>query len=156
MATISDVAKYFLTKVDMDAGDVITHLKLQKLCYYAQAWYLALEGKRLFDAHFEAWAHGPVNPDLWNEYRHYGWEPIDAPEGFDPEVLPEEEREFLDEIWDVYGRFSAKYLEALTHGETPWKEARGDLPDGARCNVPLSEETMKEYYRSLIEDDKEE
>lgn len=152
MATIYDVAKYFLTKVDRHAGDTITHLKLQKLCYYAQAWYLALEGKRLFDAHFEAWAHGPVNPGLFEEYRHYGYEPIEYPHDFDPDSLTEEEKEFLDEIWDVYGKYSAKYLEYLTHQEKPWREARGNLPDGARCNTPISEETMAEYYRSLIED----
>ncbi len=29
-------------------GDLITNLKLQRLLYYAQAWYLALHEKKLF------------------------------------------------------------------------------------------------------------
>ena len=43
--TIFNVADYFLNRVETEQGSSITHLKLQKLCYYAQAWYLAFEGK---------------------------------------------------------------------------------------------------------------
>jgi len=34
--TVFDVARYFLSCVDHGAGSLMTHLKLQKLCYYAQ------------------------------------------------------------------------------------------------------------------------
>ena len=39
-------------------GDPISNLKLQKLLYYAQAWYLALYDVPLFDDPIEAWVHG--------------------------------------------------------------------------------------------------
>ena len=42
MTTIYEVAKYFLSLDDM------THKKLQKLCYYAQAWFLALYDTLLY------------------------------------------------------------------------------------------------------------
>lgn len=151
MATIFDVAGYFLSKANLTVGDNITNLKLQKLCYYAQAWYLALEGKRLFDARFEAWAHGPANPGLFEKYRRYGHKPIEHPCVFDSDSLTAEEKEFLDEIWDVYGKYSDEYLERLTQQERPWREARGNLPDGEYCNTPIREETIAEYYRSLVE-----
>ncbi|WP_374049741.1 type II toxin-antitoxin system antitoxin SocA domain-containing protein [Paenibacillus larvae] len=32
--------------------------------------------KKLFDDNFEAWVHGPVNPQLYTEYREYGWQEI--------------------------------------------------------------------------------
>ncbi|USG65139.1 DUF4065 domain-containing protein [Brevibacillus ruminantium] len=153
MTTINDVANYFLTKVDRDSGDNITHLKLQKICYYAQAWHLAIEDEPLFEAHFEAWAHGPVNPGLWYEYRGYGWDPIPYPEDFEIKSIPKPIREFLDEIWDVYGKYSARYLENLTHQEDPWLEARGDLPEGRSCNTPIDENTMRNYYKDMIEDE---
>ena len=54
MTSIFEVARFFLTKESM------THLKLQKLCYYAQAWYLTIYGQRLFNEEFQAWLHGPV------------------------------------------------------------------------------------------------
>jgi uncharacterized phage-associated protein len=153
---IMDVAKYFLSKVNEEEEVLITHLKLQKLTYYAQAWYLALEGKPLFKGKFQAWAHGPVNPELFQEYRSFGYHPIPYPEDFDPDNYPEEIKEFLDQIWEAYGRYDAKYLERLTHKEKPWKEARGNIPDGEYCTNIISEKSMQEYYRGLIEEDDQE
>ena len=78
MATIFDVANYFRWRVDYDAGDNITALKLQKLCYYAQAWHLAFTGEPLFEEEFQAYDHGPLNYELWKFYQKpRGWEPIE-------------------------------------------------------------------------------
>lgn len=55
MLTCFDAADYFLSKIDEDAGDVITNLKLQKLVYYAQGFSLALCGRPLFAERIEAW-----------------------------------------------------------------------------------------------------
>ncbi len=41
-------------------------MKLQKLCYYCQAWYLAWNNEPLFDEEFEAWASGPVCKELYD------------------------------------------------------------------------------------------
>jgi len=149
--TAQDCAKYFLTKPDRDAGDDITHLKLQKLCYYAQAWHLALFDTSLFPGRFEAWPHGPVCPDIWQAYRDRGAAPIEAPADFDVACVSEGDRSFLNDIWDVYGRYSAKYLEEMTHQEDPWLRARGGLPPGARCNTAISEESMRAYYAPLAQ-----
>lgn len=151
---IFSAAKYFLSKVDEEEGVLITHLKLQKIVYYAQAWYLAIYQRRLFeDAEFQAWAHGPVSPELFQEYRVYGYQPIPFPEDFDLAEYGRKERDFLDQIWSLYGKYDAKYLEALTHKEDPWIDARGDLPEGARCENPISDELMVEYYGGLLEDE---
>lgn len=153
MIDIKDAAKYFLTKVDREAGDEMTHLKLQKICYYAQAWHLAIENQPLFDVEFKAWVHGPVSAELWNEYKHFKWHPIPEPEDFDENVLSEDDRKFLDEIWELYGKYTAKYLEALTHQELPWKEARRGLSEGEISNIPISNNTMKEYYKQFLIDE---
>ncbi|MFP5528706.1 Panacea domain-containing protein, partial [Peptococcus simiae] len=55
MKSVIDVANWFLSK------DSMTHKKIQKLCYYAQAWYCALyDGTPLFKEEIQAWVHGPV------------------------------------------------------------------------------------------------
>jgi uncharacterized phage-associated protein len=152
MPTIYDVANYFRNCVERGAGSVITHLKLQKLCYYAQAWHLVFEDRPLFNAEFQAWTHGPVCPELYQEYREYGYNPIPAADDFDPtEIFTQEQLELLDEIWDTYGRYDGKYLEDLTHEELPWIEARAGIPEGMRCNNGISEETMKRYYKEKLE-----
>jgi uncharacterized phage-associated protein len=68
--SIFDVADYFIANADPDEG--ITNLKLQKLCGYAQAYHLALHGRRLFDSALEAWPHGLVIKKLYNLYRIHG------------------------------------------------------------------------------------
>ena len=64
MATVFDVAFYILDKL----GDMST-MKLQKLCYYAQAWSLAWDGVPLFNEDFQAWANGPVCRELYEFHR---------------------------------------------------------------------------------------
>ena len=49
----------------------MTHKKLQKLCYYAKAWYLALYDHNLIEESFEAWVHGAVQPTLYQAYKKY-------------------------------------------------------------------------------------
>ena len=55
MANVFDTAKYILEK----SGKMST-MKLQKLCYYSQAWALVWDDAPLFDEDFQAWANGPV------------------------------------------------------------------------------------------------
>jgi len=140
-----DIAKWILASVDRDAGDSITHLKLQKLVYYAQAWSLALRGKPLFDEELQAWAHGPVAESVFHEYRDFSWRAIPAPEEV-PEI-DADDAELVDEIVETYGEYSAKQLERMTHSEKPWMETRGDLPVEARSSRLIGKELMASFYR---------
>jgi len=54
---------------DAKSGDDITHFKLQKLLYYAQAWHLAMHNEALFSDHFEGWVHGPVCREIYERFR---------------------------------------------------------------------------------------
>lgn len=143
-----DIAGWFLSRVDRAAGDTITHLKLQKLVYYAQAWYLANYAKPLVKEDFEAWSHGPVCPELWHKYKNHGWDALPAPKP-SPDIKKSVDR-FLHLLWDVYGDSSAKALERLTHSEDPWKEARGSLPLEAKCSEIISLERMRDYYGARL------
>ena len=87
MASAHDVAKYFLSLIDEDAGDTISNLKLQKLVYYAQGFHLALFDRPLFNEEVKAWMHGPVVPDLYHEYKIYGSNAIPMPDDFDVESI---------------------------------------------------------------------
>lgn len=149
--TASDIANWFLGAIDRDAGDAITHLKLQKLIYYAQAWSLALpkRGYPLFDEDLQAWAHGPVAESVFQEHRGNSWEALPAPEKV-PEIAPEDV-EHLQEILAVFGEYSAKQLERMTHNEAPWLKARGDLPPEARSNAAIDKGLMAAFYRDLYE-----
>jgi uncharacterized phage-associated protein len=139
-----DVARYFLAIVDKDAGDNMTHLKLQKLLYYAQGFYIAMHGgEPLFGEPIEAWDHGPVVPQVYQAFKGCGNRPIERPEDFDPQDYPPEVRELLDAVYRVYGQFTAWKLRDLTHGEAPWRDTprNGEIP----------RQSLREFFQSLVE-----
>ena len=53
---------------DYEVYEGITHLKLQKLIYYARGISLGMYGKPLFLEKIEAWQHGPVVREVYNFY----------------------------------------------------------------------------------------
>ena len=69
MADVFDVANYLLSLADPLEGDLISHLKLQKLLYYSQGVSLALRNQPLFNNKILAWAHGPVVREVWEYYK---------------------------------------------------------------------------------------
>ena len=146
------VADYFLLQVDFLAGDSISHLKLQKLCYYAQAWHLALHAKPLFADRIEAWTHGPVVPDLYQRFKANSWQTID-PQDLRTDPMDEiagEDRAFLDQVWERYGGRTGRQLENMTHAEAPWKDAYGDREPGEKCQVEITHEAMREFYKAKL------
>ena len=151
MSSVHQVADYFIRKADPEAGDAMTHLKLQKLVYYAQGWHLALRrGKPLFAEEIEAWPHGPTCPKLYERFSDKSWDPILPQETkTDSDEISAEERNFLDEVWEVYGPYGAKTLEEMTHGERPWKQARFNDKGQALEKQIISHASMKAYFSSL-------
>lgn len=144
------IAEYFLNKIDPEAGESITPLKLQKLVYYAQAWSLAFN-KSLIEEDFEAWVHGPVIPILYVHFKEYGSANILKVYSFDSSVFEQEETKILDLVWSVYGKYDAKYLERLTHSEKPWIMARRGIDQKERCTNVISKKEIQEYYLGLRE-----
>lgn len=139
---IDEVAKWFLSKEPM------THKKLQKLCYYAVAWGYALYGEQLFENdEFQAWVHGPVSPKLYRKYKVNGWQEIaklkTAPK-FDDRVI-----RLLESVWATYGDKDGDELEALSHNERPWREARAGLSEEDRGENIIKPEAMHGYYISI-------
>ncbi|MCF0072106.1 DUF4065 domain-containing protein [Dyadobacter sp. CY261] len=145
----SDIANWFLCHIDREAGDAITHLKLQKLLYYSQAWCIVLSGKSLFEEDFEAWSHGPVLPDIYHQYKHFGYDAL--PSCDCANSLASEAENVLQQVQRLYGEKSAKYLEELTHQESPWIEARAGLPLELRCSNVISKESMAGFYSKMLQ-----
>lgn len=143
MLSCFNVADYFLSLNSEDAGDLISNLKLQKLVYYGQGFHLALYNKPLFKAKIEAWQHGPVIPVLYRKYSKCGGNAINSPKNIDFSIYNEKIREFLDEVYTVFGQFSAWKLRNMTHDELPWKENKtnGDV---------ISHKLMKAYFKTQL------
>ena len=143
---VMDVAKTFLCKESM------TPKKLQKLCYYAQAWNMALYGAPLFDDEFEAWIHGPVCSNLYQEYKAYGWKQIEK-ENKVPEIVLQNEIAYdhIDQIYRIYGQMDGNQLETLTHTERPWQEARIGFKSNEPSTNLIDLDVMRDFYLEEFE-----
>ena len=140
---VVDVAAYILEKMGP-----ITAWKLQKLCYYAQAWSLVWDDAPLFREKIEAWANGPVVPALYK--RHRGQFSVESVGG-DPSTLSSDQRETVDAVVRDYGNIPAAMLIALTHRERPWKaaRARARLAKSQRGDAVIPLDLMAEFYGGL-------
>lgn len=152
MATVFDVAAYVLNR-----RGVMSAMKLQKLCYYAQAWSLVWDDKPLFEEEIQAWANGPVCPALYDVHRGRFDVGPDLLEGRgNPDVLNDEQQATVDAVLGYYGGKPSTWLSELTHSEAPWVDARADLTPGMRGNTPITLAAMAEYYGSLYDASAEE
>lgn len=146
MPDVKTVAQYIIAFFQK-AGDPVSNLKLQKLLYYVQGWHLGLnDGKPAFDGSFQAWVHGPVNPDVYHTYKGYRWNPIDAEMGM-PDGIGEDLAKHIREVLDVYGVDSGWELERRTHLESPWIEARKGLPPDAESCEVITNESMTRFFQ---------
>ena len=142
MATVFDTAAYILEK----QGKMSTW-KLQKLCYYAQAWHLAWTEQPIFGEDFEAWRNGPVCRELYNKHR--GRFMIDSLPDGDPSALSMDEVDSIERVIAEYGALEPYALREQTHHEDPWINARAGLAPDAPSDRIISKNDIGEYYASL-------
>jgi uncharacterized phage-associated protein len=142
MANVYDVAQYILHK-----HGSMTTMKLQKLVYYCQAWSTVWDGRALFDEEIQAWASGPVVPDLYKLHR--GFYQITSLTKGDESNLDTTQLDTINAVLNTYGEKSAQWLSDLTHMEDPWKKARDGISDGQNCENVISLASLEEYYGSL-------
>lgn len=143
MAKAIDVANVFLRLSQPEVGDTISNLKLQKLLYYAQGFHLAMnDGNPLFDENITAWAYGPVVESVYRDFKQYGSGAIPVPEDIDTSMFSKDQLELIEEIYEVYGQFSALRLMQLTHSEKPWMETSRDSI--------ISREVMRDFFITRI------
>ena len=164
---ISDFAKYVgLSLLSKELS--VSHLKLQKILYYCQAWHMVFFGREntLFAEKPQAWVNGPVYPSIYNEYKdktetmrdhlklsdfyqgslENGFKEYAEKMNFEPD-----EAELLESIILLYGEKSLNHLVFFTHTEKPWTEKREGLKPFERSTAELSLDTMYSYYKERHE-----
>ena len=143
-----DIAKKLLLTAKLDnvfegQGELMSNMKLQKMLYYEQGFHLAVFGTPLFEEEIEAWMYGPVVPSVYEVYKDCGYNGID-PGNIEDIVLSDKEQALFDEVYKVYGAFSAIGLMNMTHQESPWK----NTPTGV--GSVISKDKMTEFFLTRI------
>lgn len=140
---VLDIAKYIKKNMEIKG-----HKQLQKLVYYAYAWYLVIMNKdgslknKLFDSDIEAWVHGPVSPELYSMYAF-----LDIYEG---KNIEENDKKILDMIISRYGGYSGEELEKISHTENPWIEARRGYTPNQRSNIKIDDRIIFDYFSDKL------
>ena len=143
-----EIAKYFIYLGSQKVfgkekeREGVTNLKLQKVLYFAQAYYLAKIGRPIFSNTIEAWEFGPVVPDVYHKLKKYGNNPIVSEK--DNTKISTEDKENLKNVWEIFGDYSASKLVDITHSHKPWVEAYHS------SNAEISNEAIKDYYTPLL------
>lgn len=140
MPSIFDTAKYILEQ----RGRTST-MKLQKLCFYAQSWSLVWDDQPLFPEDFEAWANGPMCPELYWAYKGR-FDLIAEDVQGDSSLLTDSQKESIDLVLGGYGDSNIQWLCHCTQQEEPWIQARGNLPSGSPCTDIISKTSLAMYY----------
>ena len=141
------IANYFLARSDAETGDLLSNLKLQKLCYYAAGIASAVRNPDevpLFEEPINAWKHGPVVPELYHKFKEHGGQAIPQNTGFDFASVDEADRGLLDDVYNFYGQYSAWKLREMTHEETPWINVYD------KANDRITRTDLREYFLSQV------
>ena len=133
-----------------EGGDLISNLKLQKLLYYAQGCSLAINDQALFQESIVAWRHGPVVESIYHTFKRYGDGGIVYDDGivtYNSRDIDSNTVNLLEQVYEVFGKYSAWQLRNLTHQEDPWKNTE----QSDRIDLESIQQYFKDHY--VTEDD---
>lgn len=141
MASVFDVAEFFIRMANQSEDDQMTNLKVNKLLYYAQGTFLARTGRPLFNNQIEAWQLGPVVSDIYHKYKVCGKAPIISEDDIDRTCFTDEEFDTLLDVMREFGQYTGSALVTFTHRPgTPWSNARDN-------GIPvLNQSDIKNYF----------
>ena len=142
MYNVSDIAQYLIHYANLEEDGMMTNLKLQKLLYYIQGFHLAIFDKPIFDEEIKAWQYGPVVEPVYYLYKKYGRNALPELDDFNPEIIGVTDRELIDEVYGVYGKYTGTVLANITHQEKPWISTE--------LNQTITHDLMRDYFKSQI------
>lgn len=161
MYDVLDVSRYIINYSN-EKDYSISNLKLQKLLYFVQAYFLMMTGEPCFEEKIEAWNFGPVVPKAYQEFKEYGSGEIPeiksymvvnrktvdgetkihiTREKFDKKCIKESDGKYIEDVVDKFADYSALDLVRITHNQDPWKEAYS-----AYQNNEITIENIRRYF----------
>lgn len=138
----------------------ISPLKLQKLLYFANGYFLAAYDEPLIDRAFEAWDYGPVVPAVYREFKEFRSDEIlrfaseydRENDEYTPVPLPASDSRLdrvLEFVWETYGSLSGLQLSDLTHRpDSPWDKTRNE--NKGIKDADITADKLKEYFSKFV------
>lgn len=156
-----DVARYVINH-SFYKHNGISNLKLQKVLYFIQVYFLVKTEKPCFDGIIEAWDFGPVVPEAYKKWEEFGSTIIYPIElyieynhdniwlsekiRFDETIINETDRKMINDIVDKFANYTSTDLVSMTHKQTPWKDAYK-----ASQTTKITHDALLKYFKERIE-----
>lgn len=160
MYDVLDVSRYIINYCN-DNKIFISNLKLQKLLYFVQAYFLIKKNEACFKEDIEAWTYGPVVPEAYHEFKGYGSNHIPSISSYyqlsigktpgkfldfsevpvKKDDIKEVDRDLIDVVLKEFSKQSSFNLVEKTHKQLPWKEAYNNP-----TNKVISLDAIKNYF----------
>ncbi|WP_138090797.1 Panacea domain-containing protein [Halalkalibacterium halodurans] len=162
-----DVANYFV-HLALQQGSPLSHLKLQKLLYFAEAHYSLISNEPLFEGSMQKWKLGPVVPEVYHEYKTFGsrnithiptksevlfdfekMEFINSKPNDDDviERIDDNDKQIIKDVFDKYNSSDPYDLVHKTHEHTLWKKDENQILSGVR-DLEYDKDEMRHYFRA--------
>lgn len=162
MEAIRNIGKLdstLLSNYILERGGEMSHLKLQKILFYTQAFHLAYFNTEIIEDDFEAWVHGPVSRKIFHELKDksliYAELSFSLYEEIKPSIsivdrLTQDQMELVNDVIDEYKLLSGGQLESMTHSEQPWIDARKGCAPCDKCSNVILKNDMKIFYKQYL------
>lgn len=151
---VMDVSRYIINYSNKKDYS-ISNLKLQKLLYFIQVYFLVKHGKECFGSTIEAWAFGPVVPEAYREFKRFGGGEIPPvkswfvfeEEGrlwsvrrieYDDKAIRKRDKRRINQVVDLFANYSSSDMTELTLNQAPWEAAYKKAPGSAIQNESLN------------------
>lgn len=143
-----------------ERGIGLTHLALQKLCFYAHGWHLVKFGEPLVKQSFEAWENGPVLRQVWETLRTAKdkrvtrratrFDHIGQTHEIVPPVVSLADRQFLEAIVSAYGHIAGAELSDMTHARGgPWDRVWNAPGGRVNLGMRISNEMIRDHFLTV-------
>lgn len=151
------IANFILDQGEVDAVP-ISNLSLNKILYFLHGHYLATTGQPLVDEPFEAWEYGPVQREVYAQFRTFDDRPItsramaiDFTTGHKSVVSQAIDSAHLDLLISVsrfYSRMPAGKLVEISHSAGgPWDKT-WNHDKVSNPGMLISNQLIRDYFRS--------
>ena len=125
----------------------LNHITLQTLLYIAHGVSLATLDQPLHHGAWEAWAYGPVLPQIYFSVQHYLGQPIAQPiPNAPPADGKPQENEIIAKVYQLRSLQASQLLE-ITRGD-PWRQIRSQKSG----SLTIPNTAIQEYFQERDSD----
>lgn len=157
----------FVIDLGIKKDKKVTNLKLQKILFFLQGYFLYSYNKRLINGNFSKWKYGPVEEEVYYNNKENGSSVIDSmPVTMNisedneisivmPQKLDDTDFKENEDVFKALTNFTDKLLDRnawelvkLTHNHKSWREHEDEI---LRYNAAdYTDDEIKECYEDML------